>query len=245
MDLRHELESIEKKINENIHNDIYEIKTMLAEIKSAIISNENNLYKEWPSNFSTSVALEYHKHREKCKASVTQRAYDSIGKEITKACSIYNVTVDECLKLAMSKPWKGFKAEWCKDEFEVNLNDIPIIEIVELYNNILSNLTFYKIDLLSKIFKKSLKDRWENGNEEIKSIEWWEKTFILMSKRLINIDPQFRPKRYRLDQFVANDFEEVMNEISNDWTLNIKTLKEESTKDKVRKQINNIYDTNW
>ena len=49
--------------------------------------------------------------RKKAKASNTQLAMNTIGKELEKAVS-GGLTVDYCLSIAESSGWRGFKADW-------------------------------------------------------------------------------------------------------------------------------------
>lgn len=66
---------------------------------------------EWPSQPSKQVLKDWLSHRKAKRASNSQTAFNTIGKELHKAKAL-GYSVDECLSEALTRGWAGFKAEW-------------------------------------------------------------------------------------------------------------------------------------
>jgi hypothetical protein len=67
----------------------------------------------WPEKPDIDLYQDWLKMRKKVKASVTERALKTIGKQLTIAVQ-NGFTVNECLEAAEAAGWKGFKAEYMK-----------------------------------------------------------------------------------------------------------------------------------
>lgn len=84
--------------------------------KNKRIKEVNNIssnldFSEWPQQPNPEILEAWLVMRKKVKASNTQLAMNTIGKEMAKAVS-GGLTVDYCLSMAESSAWKGFKADW-------------------------------------------------------------------------------------------------------------------------------------
>ena len=67
----------------------------------------------WPEIPDIELYEDWLKMRKKVKASITERALKTIGKQLTIAVQ-NGFTVNECLEAAEAAGWKGFKAEYMK-----------------------------------------------------------------------------------------------------------------------------------
>ena len=86
----------------------------------------------WPEIPDLELYQDWLKMRKKVKASTTERALKTIGKELTKALA-NGFSVNECLETAEAAGWKGFKSHFMKrstDNFtgqQVALPDQPLL----------------------------------------------------------------------------------------------------------------------
>jgi hypothetical protein len=65
----------------------------------------------WPSEPDHELFDDWIAMRRKVKATISERSFKAIGKELTKAVGL-GFSVDQCLAEAEIRSWKGFKAEW-------------------------------------------------------------------------------------------------------------------------------------
>ncbi|WP_333609470.1 hypothetical protein [Arsukibacterium sp.] len=76
-------------------------------------------FSEWPQAPDPEILKAWLTMRKRVKASVSQLAMNTIGKELAKAVD-NGFTVDDCLRQAEASSWKGFKASWVKLEDQQN-----------------------------------------------------------------------------------------------------------------------------
>jgi predicted transcriptional regulator len=68
-------------------------------------------YSSWPDLPDEQILKDWIAARKKAKASNSQTAINTIGKQLHKAVE-KGYTVNECAEEAIMKTWRGFKAEW-------------------------------------------------------------------------------------------------------------------------------------
>ncbi len=73
--------------------------------------NKDIEYSEWPYEASPEVLKAWLTKRKQVKASLSQLAMNTVGKQLHIAAS-NGFTVDQCLCEAEAAGWKGFKAAW-------------------------------------------------------------------------------------------------------------------------------------
>lgn len=68
-------------------------------------------YSVWPQQPSEQIFNDWIKMRRAKRASLSQTVLDSFGEEFKKAIA-QGFTVDDCLKIAITSSWTGFKFDW-------------------------------------------------------------------------------------------------------------------------------------
>ena len=91
-------------------------------------------------------------------------------------------------------------------------SSIPVQQIAEEYNRVLSNLTGYNAGNLSPQMLKDIAKRW-NGSPNAQNITWWEQLFSAIKNQIQDIEPTYRPGKFKFDRLVGHDFENVMNSL--------------------------------
>ena len=81
-------------------------------------------YNLWPNDPDPKLMADWLKVRKTKKATNTQTAYDSIGRELHKAKDM-GYTVDQCIELAVTKDWKGLQASWVYNELNKERLAVP------------------------------------------------------------------------------------------------------------------------
>lgn len=80
-----------------------------------------------PENVSISIWDDFLKHRKNVKAPLTATALKGITVEADKA----GISLEECLTMMQTRGWRGFKAEWVKDQKGKSYNEINYGEGVQ------------------------------------------------------------------------------------------------------------------
>jgi hypothetical protein len=112
------------------------------------------------------------------------------------------------------KDWKAAVRTWEKDgkHKQEDYSNIPIQQIADEYNRLLSNLTGYNAGNLSPQMVKDLARRW-NGSPNAQNVTWWTQLFSAIKNQIQDIEPTYRPSKYKFDRLVGHDFENVMNSL--------------------------------
>jgi len=86
-----------------------------VKVKEKVNKGGNKInFESWPSVPDEQLLNDWMAMRKRVKASCSQSAINTIGKQLHLAVSA-GYTVDQCIAEAESRSWKGFKLEWMKN----------------------------------------------------------------------------------------------------------------------------------
>lgn len=115
--VEHVLNSVEQNKNYELVNNNQEQKKELPEGKTAAPKKQKEEldYSVWPEQPSKQLFDDWKKVRKAKRAVITQTVIDDFGEEFRKAAN-FGYSVDDCLRLAVTKGWQGFKFNWMQNE---------------------------------------------------------------------------------------------------------------------------------
>ena len=104
----------DKQVTRSRHASDKQVTTNKNEKNEKKEKNKELDYSQWPELPDPELLKDWMAMRKRVKASVSQSAINTIGKQLTIAVSA-GFTVDQCISEAETRSWKGFKSEWMKN----------------------------------------------------------------------------------------------------------------------------------
>jgi uncharacterized protein YdaU (DUF1376 family) len=116
--VEHALNSVEQNKNYELINNNQEIvitPKSAKQDKPAKKQKEELDYSVWPDQPDNKLFDDWKKVRKAKRAVITQTVIDDFGEEFRKA-EKFGYSVNDCLRLAVTKGWQGFKFNWMQNE---------------------------------------------------------------------------------------------------------------------------------